>query len=850
MKRKGIIAKGLAGVLAISMLLTGCGGKSGKDNKDMKDLVYKSEKLSCTDDMKGDISSFTVAGDKIYVYTTETEWDPDPGNTEDAEAEEEAFEAKDQEETADGDAAVAATEDAVVDGDEQSDSTDGTNAISEEGEEKPVDDAEAADDTEATDDTEVTDGADAEIGDTTDATDDVPDDYYGTTNQYFYTCKADGSDLQEIQMDVEKNDNNWLNYFAATEDGMLYMLYSGYDEKSEQSTYLIKILDAGGSQTGEVNLNGILDENDYVQAMRLDKDGNICLMGDQSVYVLDKDGNKIAQIKADTANNSWLMAMARTSDGQIVVAMKGQDGMKVQTVDLAKKAMGESYDIAVSGYGTSNSALIDGADYSFYYNDGSSLYGYDMQSKQSKEILNWISSNINTSYVGDTRALKGGQFITNYSDYSSEDGADNGLYIFTKVDPSEVADKVTITYAGLYVDDAIKSAAVKFNKSQDKYQIMVKDYSTYDDAPTQMNNDLLAGEIPDIIDLSGISAEKYISKGMLLDLYTLMDKDSDIKKDDFIENVLQVMETDGKLYHISPTFGVNVLIGKTSDIGGRDKFTVQDLIDLEQSKGNDAKAFYMRSNTSVLNMICTANYEDYIDWNTGKCSFNSDEFVKLLEYANTYPKDEDINWDEDYESLPTQIRSGKVILADIYSLGMEEIELYNAMFEDDISFIGYPSDKSAGASASMNMDLGIYAKSKNVDGAWAFLKTFLTKDYICKGANNYYSGFPLRKDALEYQIKRYSATEKYTDEYGNEIEPYQSSWGYDDLDVEIGPLSEDQVNKLREVIASVDHLYVYNDDVMTIISDETGAYFSGQKSAKEVADIVQNRVSNYVNENR
>ena len=844
MKRKGIIAKGLAGVLAISMLLTGCGGKSGKDNKDMKDLVYKSEKLSCTDDMKGDISSFTVAGDKIYVYTTETEWDPDPGNTEDAEAEEEAFEAKDQEETADGDAAVAATEDAVVDGDEQSDSTDGTNAISEEGEEKPVDDAEAADDTEATD------GADAEIGDTTDATDDVPDDYYGTTNQYFYTCKADGSDLQEIQMDVEKNDNNWLNYFAATEDGMLYMLYSGYDEKSEQSTYLIKILDAGGSQTGEVNLNGILDENDYVQAMRLDKDGNIYLMGDQSVYVLDKDGNKIAQIKADTANNSWLMAMARTSDGQIVVAMKGQDGMKVQTVDLAKKAMGESYDIAVSGYGTSNSALIDGADYSFYYNDGSSLYGYDMQSKQSKEILNWISSNINTSYVGDTRALKGGQFITNYSDYSSEDGADNGLYIFTKVDPSEVADKVTITYAGLYVDDAIKSAAVKFNKSQDKYQIMVKDYSTYDDAPTQMNNDLLAGEIPDIIDLSGISAEKYISKGMLLDLYTLMDKDSDIKKDDFIENVLQVMETDGKLYHISPTFGVNVLIGKTSDIGGRDKFTVQDLIDLEQSKGNDAKAFYMRSNTSVLNMICTANYEDYIDWNTGKCSFNSDEFVKLLEYANTYPKDEDINWDEDYESLPTQIRSGKVILADIYSLGMEKIELYNAMFEDDISFIGYPSDKSAGASASMNMDLGIYAKSKNVDGAWAFLKTFLTKDYICKGANNYYSGFPLRKDALEYQIKRYSATEKYTDEYGNEIEPYQSSWGYDDLDVEIGPLSEDQVNKLREVIASVDHLYVYNDDVMTIISDETGAYFSGQKSAKEVADIVQNRVSNYVNENR
>ena len=849
MKRKGIIAKGLAGVLAISMLLTGCGGKSGKDDKDMKDLVYKSEKLSCTDDIKGDISSFTVAGDKIYIYTTE--WIPGPGNMDDTDAEAgesvvaedeegEDVVAKDKEGATDGDVSTMTAEDAAVDGDEQTDSTDGTNAISEEGEEKPVDDAEATD--------AATDGADEETGDTTDATDDVPDDYYGTTNQYFYTCKADGSDLQEIKMDVAQDENNWLNYFAATDDGTLYMLYSGYDDKTEQSTYLIKVLDAGGSQTGEINLSGILDENDYVQSIRLDKDANIYLLGDQSVYVLDKDGNKIAQIKADNSGNSYLMAMARTGDGQIIVAMNGQDGMQVQTVDLAKKAFGETYDVSISGYGSNS--LIDGADYSFYFSDGSSVYGYDTQTKQSKEILNWISSNINASYVGDTRALKGGQFITNYSDYSSDEDADSGLYIFTKVDPSEVADKVTITYAGTYVDDSIKSQAVKFNKSQDKYQIMVKDYSSYDDPTTQMNNDLLAGDIPDIIDLSSISAEKYISKGMLLDLYTLMDKDPDIKKDDFIDNILKVMETDGKLYHITPTFGVNVLIGKTSDIGGRDKFTVQDLIDLEQSKGGDTKAFYMRSNSSVLNMICTANYEDSIDWNTGKCSFASDEFIKLLEYANTYPKDEDINWDEDYESLPTQIRNGKVIFADIYSLGMEEIELYNEMFQDDISFIGYPSDKSAGASASMNMDLGIYAKSKNVDGAWEFLKTFLTKDYTCNNSSIYYSGFPLRKDALEYQIKRYSATEKYTDEYGNEIEPYQSSWGYDDLDVEIGPLSEDQVNKLREVIASVDHLYVYNDDIMTIIADETGAYFSGQKSAKDVADIVQNRVSNYVNENR
>jgi len=35
---------------------------------------------------------------------------------------------------------------------------------------------------------------------------------------------------------------------------------------------------------------------------------------------------------------------------------------------------------------------------------------------------------------------------------------------------------------------------------------------------------------------------------------------------------------------------------------------------------------------------------------------------------------------------------------------------------------------------------------------------------------------------------------------------------------------------------------------MDIISEETQAFFSGQKSAQETADIVQNRVNIYINE--
>jgi len=38
--------------------------------------------------------------------------------------------------------------------------------------------------------------------------------------------------------------------------------------------------------------------------------------------------------------------------------------------------------------------------------------------------------------------------------------------------------------------------------------------------------------------------------------------------------------------------------------------------------------------------------------------------------------------------------------------------------------------------------------------------------------------------------------------------------------------------------------------MMEIITEETSAYFEGQKTAEETADIIQNRIQVYVNENR
>lgn len=64
------------------------------------------------------------------------------------------------------------------------------------------------------------------------------------------------------------------------------------------------------------------------------------------------------------------------------------------------------------------------------------------------------------------------------------------------------------------------------------------------------------------------------------------------------------------------------------------------------------------------------------------------------------------------------------------------------------------------------------------------------------------------------------------------------------------PLTQEQVDKVVSFILSIDKCYYYNEDIINIVNEEMDAFFTGQKSAQEVAKIIQNRAQIYVNENR
>ena len=68
--------------------------------------------------------------------------------------------------------------------------------------------------------------------------------------------------------------------------------------------------------------------------------------------------------------------------------------------------------------------------------------------------------------------------------------------------------------------------------------------------------------------------------------------------------------------------------------------------------------------------------------------------------------------------------------------------------------------------------------------------------------------------------------------------------------MDIGPLTDKQAQMYIDLVNNTDKTGEYNDEIGQIITEEAKAYFSGQKSLDETADVIQNRVKTYVNENR
>ena len=753
----------------------------------------------------------------------------------------------------------------------------------------PADDADATDDADIEDE----DSGDEDSDATAPAPDDdkeimYPDYNYGREVTKIFKVNIDGTGLEELKnfeqtqipdgkvgssnvgsMTVDKNGNIWIEERVNS----YVVLDQDYNTAEETNEMLLRKLDNTGAEVSRIDTSAVVtDRYTYIQSMQIDEDGNVYFSvysstedySIQSYYVLVMDSNGKEIVKLESEN--WIDRLVKLGDGRIGVPQYGESGQVLRFVDLEKRDWGEEINLprSISFY----NAMPGDDEYDLYYNDNANYVGVKFGEEKAEitQILSWMNSDIDPNNIMVTAPLANGKIMCILQTWDRMTGESITEFAILEKRPySELPEREIITLAAMYVDYNMRSDIIKFNKTSDKYRISVTEYEQYvdyesggDDAYqqvlTRFNTEIISGKTPDIILLnSGMPVNQYAAKGLLADLYEFIDDDPDLNREDFVESVMKTLEYDGKLVQMISSFALSTYVGFADVLGPEKGITLDELMAaVDERPGSRPFDFYY-TKENILSDCLSMNMNSFIDWSTGKCNFNSPEFIRILEFANRFP--DSFDWespDMEYPDSYADFRDGTQLLMQMWMSDFLNFMYNKQEFGDrEIVFKGFPTETRDGHAMQISSSaFAITTKCKNKEGAWEFLRTYLTNEYQ---TGDYLWDYPINKKALEKKAEQAMTEEYYDDPFtGERIKQAKMSYWQEgsETPIEIYAMSKEDVDMIMDLINSITRARNYDDAIVKIIIEDATPFFKGQKTAEATADILQNRISLYVNEQR
>lgn len=671
----------------------------------------------------------------------------------------------------------------------------------------------------------------------------------------------------------EGYENSIMNMLSLGEEGRIEVLKKSpvldfntateedWERHEKESIYTLGKYSADGAITWEMDITSYVLQSDYtmyISSMACDKEGNIYLTDNSSrLLVFDAKGDSVCDINLEAAlTDGYIYSMGTLADGRVAVLVDGMNSMTIRVFDLSAGKFTDTYDNLPSN--CYNAQIVAGLGNSLLLNGENTLYEYDVETQTYEAVLKWVDCDMNADYVNNVSALENGDILVYYSDWNS---GEESLVLLKKTAADQVVNKESLTLGCMGISQELQSSVVKFNKENEKYKIQIIDYTeaidwsvegAYEDAQTRFLNELITGNGPDIFLASEVNLAQFVEKGIIEDLTPYLEASTVINRDDLFDSVLDAMTFDGVLCAIPNSFSVSALVGRASEMGDRDGFTIEELFDYLAQYPDADWLPYVTSN-GVLMYTLMFDMDSYVNWETGACAFDSAEFKKILELAAKY-----YDVEPDYEiSTPKLLANHQVLMDTLSIYDVNDYQIAELLFGEPISVVGYPTFSGEGGIVmSPNNGLCINATSAYKDVAWSFVESLLTKEAYENTIFMY--GLPVNKsaynDMLEEKMTAIYQTDEngelILDENGNPIEISTHSYGWEDVTFEIYAATKEDAEQLTNIIEGIDKVMNYDEKLMNIIQEEAESYFTGQKSVDEVADIIQSRAKIYVNESR
>lgn len=690
---------------------------------------------------------------------------------------------------------------------------------------------------------------------------------YTQLKDYIPPQKPEGQ-YGHVNMDRICADNEGNIWVAETVNQTIFNPPEGFDEttgdiweyyeRDESKTYLRK-LSPTGAELGSVDISSYAEIPEgedarfysfYIGNMITDAQGNLYVSdGNQTVFVIGSDCEYLFKLE----NDNWLNTFIPTRDGKVAISTNDESGnMVLKVIDLAAKGWGTESKMPSDAWNTS----YGGSLYDFCYTDSSSLYGYDIATETETKILTWLNCDVDSNNIEYSNVLDNGDVFVISRNWNENSNNNYEIVTLVKTPASEVQQKTILTLAtvNLYYD--FREKILKFNKTNPNYRIEVIDYSEfnteddYNAGMTKLNTEIISGNVPDLIDVSNMPYKQYASKGLLEDLYPYLDNDPDYSKEALVQSIVKAAEVDGKLYQLMSGFSVMSIIGNPEVVGTEMGWTMAELqAIIEQHPEADLPFGSYMTRENLLQYFLMLNMDDYMNWETGECSFNSDEFKNLLTFAKTFPSSEEFEAAmKDYEWVEPAvlIREGRQLVSMFSASDFDSFQYEKNAFGGNITFKGLPSADKSGNIATISSGIAMTTSCKDKDGAWQFIREIISDE---SQKNQWY--FPVVQKIYDENLAEAMKQEYTTDENGNQIPVPHGGMSYGNGEaISFYAITREEADQFNAMINSVTKLFSYDMTVIDRINEDVQAFFAGEKDVNQTAETIQSRMNIYLNEQR
>lgn len=666
------------------------------------------------------------------------------------------------------------------------------------------------------------------------------------------------------------NSSTNIQTMAAGADGTLWLFrqtsrYADDGTEGDSISELIQ-LDAHGTLLRTITPVSEEETDDpegwrytYIDSILSDDKGYVYTYDHQTVNVYGPDGSFVFSKSGDELNGQ----ICQLSASEVGMTTSSADGKMVfKQLDPETKDWGKETPVSSRAWN-----ILPGNDvYAYFFMDNGNIFGERRDNGEVEKVVDWIACDVDSNSINSDRFgfLSDGRIVAVTYEYSDNGPSRQQVLVLNRVDAAAVTTKTELTLACFGLDYNLRSQIVKFNKSNPDYRIVVKDYSEYatdDDynaGLTKLNTELISGNVPDIlVNGTELPIGQYAAKGLLEDLWPYLDADPEYSRDKLMTQPLNAAQTDGKLYRLPIDFGVTTAVGLGKVVGEYTTWTLADVNDALSKLPEGATVFNKYYTQAEMLKYCIAmNAENFMNWQDGTCSFDSDEFRALLEFVKPFPAEYDWQSDaEEYESDYTRLKNGKQLLYPTSISDFDSIYYMFATLDHDVRFIGFPrEDGSSGNAFNASCTLSISTACRDKSGAWAFIRSTLSNDY----QENIWN-YPIVKSVFEAKAQEAMTQEYETDADGNQIldddgNPIPISTGGmsygDEPMIELYAVTQEQYDAVMALIDSTTSFVDYDQNVLSIISDEAAGYFAGSKTVEEASKLIQSRVSLYIQEQK